>query len=83
MFLLLPPFLVGAGGVLLFDGLLIYERFVGVEILGTTPPQPAVILLDQYQQIYGIDILNQDRFAVVELVGALLTVLFYVSHNYK
>ena len=68
-----------------FDGLQIYERIEDRldELLGITLPDAAVLLLRQYQQFYGIDILNEDWFVLVEFGGALVTVLSYVSHNHS
>ena len=84
VFILLPAFLIGAGGVLFYDGLQIYEHYESRE---GSDNDLVVILLDTYQTIRSqvdihswVDIHNEDKFVPIEFSGVLASVLFYVSH---
>ena len=78
VFILLPAFLIGAGGVLFYDGLQIYEHYESRE---GSDNDLVVILLDTYQTIHSrVDIYNEDKFVPIEFSGVLASVLFYVSH---
>ena len=86
--LFLPFFLIGAGGVLLVNGLAIYEYFTEESntflvcrdaLRNNTIPLDMGSRFDTKEDIHG-----DSRHIVIEFTGALASVTFYVScYSYK
>ncbi len=74
VFFILPFFLVGCGGVLLFDGLQIYQYYE----VEKEDKEPNVYIVDKAQDPLP-EIHKEDKYIVVEFSGAIASGLFYVS----
>ena len=72
MNIILPFFLVGAGGTLMFDAFYIYTYYQSRE--GNVP----YIICSERGDLFGLDIHGDQNFVPVEFAGAVTTVLFYV-----
>lgn len=73
MNVILPFFLVGAGGTLMFDAFYIYTFYQN------RANNPVYITCSEKFDHLGLDIHGDQSFAPVEFAGAVTAVLFYVS----
>ena len=71
MNIILPFFLVGAGGTLMFDAFYIYTYYQRRE------GNNVYVICQAF--IDGVDIHGDQNFVPVEFAGAVTAVLFYVS----